>query len=164
MNGSPASILGQTEDTTYKFNVAMILAPIETGTTATLELTFSGGGSGGVYLASYAAYGLLSDTPVDMVNRVVRTTPGPDMLIMVKEGGVLLVGSTNHGGASSDFTISGVDRNFFKLIDGPTLDQYVYYLGGSNITEEDDADYNVSVQPADGSSLILCRFLAASFR
>ena len=169
IGGVSATLHGQTNDTTYKYNVALISAAVSTGTTATISLTFSGAGDvdGDIYLASYAAYGLLSSTPVDLLTSngdslAQEVTQTVD--VETKKGGVVLMGACVSAQAE-DFDLSGVVENFQTTIDGPgQSNSYVVFIGGCALTDEDNASFDIGISSSDGTTKHFDRTLAASFR
>lgn len=161
IGGISATIHGQTDDTTYKYNVALISAAVPTGTTATVSLTFSGSGSGDVYVASYVATGLLSADPVGIVENKWTYAQGAVSLsssIAATADGIALFGACCSL-ASSGLSLDGVTEDFEQIID-----TNIRFIGGHIAIDASDLSYGVSVSSDNGTTKHFDRQLAASFR
>lgn len=160
--GVAATVHGQSADTTYKYNVALISAAVPAGATGTVVLNFSGSGSGGVYLGSYAAYGLQSATAVDLVtNSWTPSGVNPaTSTLQVSAGGILFFAATA-GSASQSFDTTGATKDFLQTIVSYSP-QGQAFLGAHAAIAADDASYDVSVVGSAG--VHYDHHLAASFR
>jgi hypothetical protein len=161
IGGVAATIHGQTADTTYKYNVALISAAVPAGTTGTVVLNFSGSGSGNVYLASYAVSGLSSAVAVDFDAK--SYTPAQQAVtqtstIEVSAGGIALFGACVSV-SDVDLVLSGVTENFEQVIDTK-----IRFVGGCAAVVSDDASYDITTTSGNGTYVHYDRALAASFR
>jgi hypothetical protein len=162
IGGIAATIHGQTADTTYKYNVALISAPVPTGTTADVGLTFSGSGSGNVYVESYAANGLLSTTPVNLQTNTWAPASKANPLtstLEVSAGGIVLFGGTL-GSSVDSYATSGVAKDHEVVLVAYSPQGWSLVVGHAT-TDTDDASYDVST---DDGALHSGHHLVASFR
>lgn len=100
---------------TIGLGAAIISAPLPTGTTANVTLTFSSGST--PWIGTYRATGLLSATAGDTISTNVIAVNPYNGTINVTKQGILLFGATIFGDAP-DYTVSGATENYESLIGG----------------------------------------------
>lgn len=159
--GVDAAIHAQTAGTSFAWNIALISAPLKTGTTATVELTFASAPSlGQVRIASVPVYGLKSSEPVDTdIVANVPTAQTTTSSINVLKGGVViaLMGRTN----AQTIIMTGADAYFDEVaLSNGAFSQY--WNGGGGTIEEDNASYSVSMKSTQGTHN--ASIIVASFR
>ncbi|MBN9078506.1 MAG: hypothetical protein BGN87_00085 [Rhizobiales bacterium 65-79] len=165
IGGVTATIHGQTDDSTYKYNIALISAPLASGTAATVVLTFSGSGSGNVYLNIYAATGLQSTAAIDVQAKKYAAADKEvtlqTLVSAVKDGIALAAGCLQ--GNTTSYDLSGVTEEFSTQMDyfNP---QYVMMVVGSAEIDADNPSYPVNFTSSDGTTVHFDRSLVASFR
>lgn len=139
----------------------LISAPLATGTTATVSLTFASGAAFyDVWLASYRATHLLSstvnDTAIAEGNSAGVTQ---DLLIDVTKDGILLAGCLEVSDATG-FTLAGITEDYDTSVQGSTR-----VVGGSHAVSADEANRTVSFTRTGGvGSSFGQSTVAASFR
>lgn len=161
IGGGDATIHGQVRGTSFAWNIALISAPLKTGTTATVAMTFSAAPSlGQVRIGSVAAYGLLSSAPIDI--DIVANVPEAQTTsstIAVQADGIIIavMGRTN----AQTIIMTGADAYFDEVaLDNGAFSQY--WNGGGGIITEDDASYTVSMKSTSGTHN--ASIIVASFR
>lgn len=160
IGGVAAAVHGQTNETTYKYNVALISAAVASGATATVVLNFSGSGSGNVYLASFAVRGLSSTSAIDLDAKKYTSAQNAVTLtstIEVDADGIVLFGACCSQ-AADELILTGVTEKFEQIID-----TNVRFAGGCANISADDASYDITTT-SDGTAKHFDRALAASFR
>lgn len=136
--------------------VAIISAPVPTGTTAVIVLTFPASTSG--YYASLTTYkctGLLSQTAVDVALSLTLSVGNHTDNIDVVKDGILLTGIGVFWNSTS--TLTGVTRDYNAV----TPNSNFYWEGGSLSVTADELNHAIKVS-VSGSTNVLS--VAASFR
>lgn len=166
IGGVTAKVHGTTEDGTVSLDVIWISAPVPTGTTASVVLTFSGSGTGVVYIASFAAYKLLSSDAFDVAIGKQTGSDADDiqnMYVGVKRRGILLFAVKAQAASGlTHFNVTGVNKDFETTIVSGTVNQV--FLGGCATIDADDPSYELTVASPDPSLQHFDAYVAASFR
>lgn len=99
------------------YATAIISAPLDAGTTATVELEFTSGASSyEVWLASYRVLGLVSRTASDTASATAAADGSKSVTIDVQDDGLLFAGCINYNGAG--FTLTGVTKDYDSAVGG----------------------------------------------
>lgn len=157
IGGVAASVL---VDTVNYPRSAIIIAPVSTGPTATVNIQFGpGGGTYFLALFAYKALKLKSATPVDVNTTVANnvTTTSVDVDVK-KDGFVILAGGLY---SNNTFSLVNVAENYETIWASDTNHRAI---GGHDGTSADQSGYTITVNRDSTLTTFNARLAAASFR
>jgi len=146
--------------TYHNYATAIISAPLDSGSTATVELEFtSGGATYEVWIASYKVLGLLSRTATDTASNTGTTTAvaSKSVTIDAVDDGLLFAGMLEYQSGPGAFALTGVTENYDSGVASFTA-----VVGGSLEVTATESNRTVTFQISSG--VFYGQLVAVAFR
>lgn len=134
--------------------IAIYVIQVDSGTTADIVVTFSGGALC-CGIGVWAAYDLQSSTQTDTVTATADPSTGA---IDCVAGGVIVAYGSSYGGAGLTHAWTGLTENFDEVVDGGIS---TFHTGASDAFATAQTGLSVSMNPSGGTNAAM---VAAAFR